>query len=219
MNLIHHAITHTGHRRENNEDAYLVVPGQVYAVADGMGGHAAGEVASQIAITTCKIHPIHTDFLMDRMFTAAHRSILEEAGRHPEYRGMGTTLTALAFSPYTENPVIVGHVGDSRLYLLRGETCRQITNDHTIYGSSALDNCLGVSPSAFGGAEITEFDVHSGDTIILCTDGLANYANAVKVYTLTRGLTTPQRIATKLVNHALDSGGMDNVTVIALKVV
>lgn len=219
MNLIHHAITHVGRRRENNEDDYLVVPDHLYAVADGMGGHAAGEVASRIAITTCKIHPSHTDFLMDQTFTVAHRAILEEAERHPEYRGMGTTLTALAFAPYSPEQAIVGHAGDSRLYLLRGGNSRQITTDHTIYGSSALDNCLGVSRSAFGGAEITQFDVQPEDRIILCTDGLANYANAEEILALTRGLTTPKAIAKKLVNHALDSGGADNITVIVVKVV
>jgi protein phosphatase len=220
--------------RGNNEDSVYAGP-RLLAIADGMGGHAAGEVASKIVIGA--LEPLDDDrppgdligALRDSVVEANHR-ISDAVERDKELDGMGTTLTALRFAG---SQVALVHVGDSRAYLLRGDLLSQITHDDT-YVQSLVDSGKltpdeakdhprkSVILRALRGAEV-EPDVsireaRAGDRYLLCTDGLSD---VVSTETILETLRIPeaQECADRLVELALRGGGPDNVTVIVADVV
>lgn len=212
--------THAGLVRENNEDAYLDTPG-LYAVADGMGGHAAGEVASQLATDMLRVNGtmlwngFDPTVFLRCSFGAAHADISINASTYPARAGMGTTLTALAIR---DGIATIAHVGDSRCYLVRDGIGKQLTTDQA--GPRGLTNCLGSRADAFKGAEVHTLPVRSGDVFVLCSDGLGDYADAAAVGCMvenTRALGV-EGMAHRLVNYALESGGHDNVTVVVVEV-
>lgn len=221
----HAALTHVGRVRKSNEDNFLAIPGRLYACADGMGGHMAGEVASKIAIQALKDGLTKTPFDLGRTFKAAHTYIVRAIHEAPDHRygkafsgGMGTTLTALSFNS-TGNHAIVAHVGDSRCYLIRNGRGMQVTTDHHS-GWGRLANCLGVSESSHVKTDIIPIEVRRGDVFVLCTDGLSNYCDTDRTAMLVkkhiaRGL---DQVAAELVQAALDDGGADNITVIVVEV-
>jgi protein phosphatase len=220
--------------RGNNEDSVYAGP-RLLAIADGMGGHAAGEVASKIVIGT--MEPLDDDrvpgdliaALRGAVFEANHR-IADAVEHDGELDGMGTTLTALRFAG---SQVALVHVGDSRAYLLRDSTLTQITHDDTYVqylvdtGKLTEDEAKdhprkSVILRALRGAEVDP-DVsiresHAGDRYLLCSDGLSD---VVSVETMAEALRIPdpQECADRLVELALRSGGPDNVTVIVADVV
>lgn len=231
MNLHSAAKMHVGLVRTNNEDSFLCDDRNgLFAVADGMGGHQAGEVASGFAIDTLKRNAfiLRLGFcvhgLIEKAFASAHFAILADIKQHPSRSGMGTTLTALAFGDATAQ---VAHVGDSRCYLVRDGIGRQLTTDHSISGTSILTNCLGSKPGAHIGTDIVTEDARSGDVFILCSDGLSDYVSAgdlARFVGMARKLSKdapellPSRLAHFLVTRALRLGGHDNITVIVVAV-
>ena len=235
-------MTDRGRRRARNEDALLLRPhARIYGVADGMGGHAAGNVASRIAIDVladaferAPSPRIRASTLARRMlgvFDDANRAILEHAAAHRECAGMGTTLTALAPLVGTAQCVIA-HVGDSRAYRLRGSELVQLTRDHTWVQqqvdsgmltsvearhhplSSVLSRVLGTA--AVGPADTLVVDAAPGDVFLLSSDGLTTMLTDDEVgMLLDRPLPLEQR-AGDLIDAANLRGGLDNITVVLL---
>jgi serine/threonine protein phosphatase PrpC len=234
MNLRVGARTDVGRVREGNEDSYMVHE-PLYAVADGMGGHQGGEVASKLALET-----LGRLALEDSRDTApnladavreANRAVLDKASTDPGLHGMGTTLTAVVAGG---NRVFLAHVGDSRAYLLRDGHMDQLTEDHTVVEGlvregrltrqeaeihpqrSILTRALGVD----GEVEVEEKsqDVREGDRILLCSDGLTGMVPEQEIERILAELEDPQRAAEALVDAANDAGGQDNITAVVLDV-
>ncbi len=220
--------------RGNNEDSVYAGP-RLLAIADGMGGHAAGEVASKIVIAT--MEPLDDDHVPGDLIAALRSAVLEAnqriadaVGQNRELDGMGTTLTALRFAG---SQVALVHVGDSRAYLLRGGELSQITHDDTYVqylvdsGKLTPDEAKdhprkSVILRALRGAEVDPDvsirEAQDGDRYLLCSDGLSD---VVSIETMHEALQIPdpQESADRLVELALRSGGPDNVTVIVADVV
>jgi protein phosphatase len=215
--------------RGNNEDSVYAGP-RLLAIADGMGGHAAGEVASKIVIGT--MESLDDDRSLGDLIAALREAVLDANQRiadavqkNPDLDGMGTTLTALRF---VGSRVGLVHVGDSRAYLLRGDVLSQITHDDTyvqylvdtgkITPDEAKDHPRkSVILRALRGAEV-ELDVsireaHPDDRYLLCSDGLSDVVSTETIADTLR-ITDPQECADRLVELALRGGGPDNVTVV-----
>jgi PPM family protein phosphatase len=233
-----------GRRRPRNEDALLLLPeSRIFAVADGMGGHAAGDIASRLAIAelaaafTVPGAPVtDADALAERMtaaFASANRAVLGHGAEHPGDAGLGTTLTALA--PLDSEPCcVIAHIGDSRAYLLRGGALMQLTRDHTWVQqqvdagmltprqarshpySSVLLRVLGMPD--VGRADIVALDVLPGDTLLLCTDGLSGMITDGDLRTMLARDLDVARHAHELVEAANLRGGVDNITGIVIRV-
>jgi protein phosphatase len=220
--------------RGNNEDSVYAGP-RLLAIADGMGGHAAGEVASKIVIGT--MEPLDDDRTPGDLITAMREAVLEANHRIADaveqdknLDGMGTTLTALRFAG---GQVALVHVGDSRAYMLRGDVLSQITHDDTYVqylvdsGKLTPDEAKdhprkSVILRALRGAEV-EPDVsireaRAGDRYLLCSDGLSDVVSTETIFETLR-IPEAQECADRLVELALRSGGPDNVTVIVADVI
>ncbi|MEO6886493.1 MAG: PP2C family serine/threonine-protein phosphatase [Jatrophihabitantaceae bacterium] len=215
--------------RGNNEDSVYAGP-RLLAIADGMGGHAAGEVASKIVIST--LENLDEDRSLGDLMAALRDSVAEAnqriedaVQRKPELEGMGTTLTALRF---VGTSVGLVHVGDSRAYLLRGDGLSQITHDDTyvqflvdsgkLTPEEAKDHPRkSVILKALRGAQvdpdISIREARPGDRYLLCTDGLSDVISTETILETMR-ILDPQECADRLVELALRGGGPDNVTVI-----
>jgi PPM family protein phosphatase len=228
--------TDTGRVRRQNEDALLVRPDiGVHAVADGMGGHAAGEVASAIAVDIIErtvqhaaahgTDPLHA---IEDAVLAANAAILAEAHRDPARQGMGTTATVLITPDDTRYRI--AHVGDSRAYLLRDDDLRQITVDHTWVHeqvrrgylteegarrhpfASVLTRVVGTEAEVR--VDVIDGDTRPGDVFLLCSDGLtAVLDDAALRVVLSRPDSLEER-ADALVRPAFEGGGPDNITVV-----
>lgn len=232
--------TDVGLRRSNNEDAFVSAADLgVLALADGMGGAASGEVASGIFADTVRERfsagppPSvgEAEELVLRSFLLANRRILELAARAPEHRGMGCTGEMVVFSG---DRYVVGHVGDSRVYLFRGGRLRQVTKDHS-FVQEQVDRGLLTSVQArihpwrhmllraIGIHDSLEVDLLSGkahpeDLFLLCSDGLTDMIGDPLIEErLGSGLSLGEK-AERLVRDACDAGGYDNVTVVLGKV-
>lgn len=232
VHTFHTFASHVGNR-ENNEDSYLALPG-VYAVADGMGGHPAGEVASRIVVEHLRGNfPVvrglgASEQVFRTCFDACNRKLLDYMQRHPATHGMGTTLTALVFDGST---VIIGHVGDSRCYRVRAGRCEQITRDHNAPGLAPasfsaeekqdhwpLLNCLGARSSSYRGADVFSMSVLEGDVFVLATDGLELTVYEIGVIVECKRALPRADIAGALVQSMLRKGANDNVTVVAVRI-
>ena len=214
--------THVGLRRTDNQDSLLRDDHRrLYAVADGMGGHAAGDVASKMAIRALRLGDVETPESLRGVFSDAHAGILRKWGEmvgDSVYRrdGMGTTLSALVLRG---DRALVAHVGDSRVYRIRAGFVEQLTADHTDgYFKNVLANCLGSSPAAHSRTDVAERSVRTGDCFVLCSDGLSNYLDDPGDLVRLRSGRSISDFAKALVAHALDGGGIDNVTVVAVAV-
>ena len=254
--------THPGKVRGNNEDNFHVVqfgrylrtmlsslpaghypeeldrPGYGFVVADGMGGHAAGEVASRTAITLLVEYALQTpDWILGReddllarvmerttgRFRSVNEAILAEAQSRPGLRGMGTTLS-LALSLVDD--LIVAHVGDSPVYLFRKGRLNRLTRDHTVAQEHAafdaahaarfrhvLTRAIGVGDTG-GGPDVARYKLLDGDRLLLCTDGLTEMVGDESIAReLARGASS-EETCQALVERALEGGGKDNVTVV-----
>lgn len=233
-----------GKVRQGNEDALYADPALgVFIVADGMGGHVAGEVASQIVTET--VGPgvgravesgLEGEQLQKRtleLIAEANEAILERAENEPEKRGMGTTLTLLTLGP--KSGYFMSQVGDSRGYMLRNGELKQITRDHTVVQQQvdrgaltpeqARDHPLShILTRALGTESNVEADCYGnsaqgGDMFLLCSDGLSGMLTDLAIQEiLSRPSENLQEIADALIDAANDAGGMDNITAVVVKV-
>src|SRR5438270_3946577 len=241
------SLTDVGLQRENNEDSLLYWEpdtdqefrrkGRLAIVADGMGGYEGGQEASRIAVETVR-HLYDRDFAGDAQaallnaFLAAHDSIQRYAFEHPQFYGMGTTCTALAI---VDRQLYFAHVGDSRLYLVRGESTSKLTRDHSYVGRLVesgivrsedaeshpqrhiLTAALGSGRDILPHVPEQPIALEENDVLILCTDGLWSL---VTDQDLLRGAQTQSLsdACMKLVRMALERGGPDNITLQVLRV-
>ncbi|MBP1601869.1 MAG: stp 1 [Acidobacteria bacterium] len=263
------ALSHVGKVRENNEDHYLVgrlrrsleplmtsVPaehlpqwdevGHALLVADGMGGAAAGEVASGMAVSVLmnlvgeaakwgrRIDADEAQALTERLgnyYSEIHSRLIEEAQADPRLSGMGTTLT-LAYSFCKD--LFIAHVGDSRAYLFRQNELHQLTCDHTL--AQALAARGQIAPEAVAGhrfkhvltnvlgghsgpvqTEIQHMRLEQGDRLLLCSDGLTDMVTDAQIARVLTRIQRSDQACRALVDLALEAGGKDNVTVVAAR--
>ena len=222
------AATDIGQVREGNEDSYLVVQ-PLYAVADGMGGHRGGEVASSLALETVQGMFEREEGSLADQVAEANRAVFDRSQNDRSVSGMGTTLTA---AQVDGNRVHLVHVGDSRAYLLRGGELTQITEDHTLVHRmvmegeitpeeaethphrSILTRALGVDQNI----QVDEGDIETvpGDRILLCTDGLTGMVPEGQIREILLETPDPQEAVEKLVKVANRAGGIDNITALIL---
>lgn len=230
--------TSTGKIRALNEDSFFVSDtsdGTVLAVvADGMGGHNAGEVASAEMVNMLKnsVFSAGTDtkiVLLDAI-ECANNAIYKMSVRSPQLHGMGTTVTACVI---TDGKVTAAQVGDSRLYLIRDGEITQITKDHSLVemliesGSITKEDAKhhpqkNVITRAIGTdstvqADIYEFNATPGDTVLLCSDGLVNMVEDEKILSLITETEDFETLAGNLVNEAENAGGVDNITAVLIR--
>lgn len=229
--------TDVGLRRANNEDAFVSSPELgLLALADGMGGAASGEVASGIFADTVRElrsgGPPPTreeaEDLVRRTFLLANQRIRELAAREPAHKDMGCTGEMVVFTD--EEGYVVGHVGDSRIYLLRGGRLRQVTKDHSFVQEQVDQGMLTPEQArvhayrhmilrAVGIHDALAVDLiagkaYEGDLFMLCSDGLSDMVGDAQIEdTLASGLSLEEK-AERLVRIACDAGGHDNVTVV-----
>ena len=251
MELSFWAATDVGRKREHNEDNFLVDKKlSLFVVADGMGGHASGEVASRLAVETIVSYfeetghdrpltwPFKIDHAqkreVDRLVTSiklANLKIHEEAQRNPACRGMGTTLVSTMF---TEDALIVGHVGDSRVYRLREGLFDQLTEDHSLLNDYIKMKNLSpeeiaafphknVIVRALGMKSTVQVDViveqpRLGDLYVLCSDGLSGMVTDTEIAEVVANERDLNKVCDRLIAKANANGGLDNVTVVAIRV-
>jgi protein phosphatase len=229
--------THMGQIRDGNEDNFVAIEG-LYFVADGMGGHSAGEVASEIAVrilqevyTDPKVRVSSPGLLADAISTA-NTAIFMEAMHDSSKTGMGTTLTGLAVTNGPDNQIVVANVGDSRTYLWRHGELRQVTKDHshvqTLVDRGAITRAearvhfqRNIVLRAMGIESWVDIDtfpmtVEDGDRYIMCSDGLVDEADDDEIETEIRLSVSVQDLADRLVDLANRNGGRDNITVVVV---
>ncbi|OUO33689.1 protein phosphatase [Olsenella sp. An293] len=218
--------------RGHNEDSFLLRT-PLFVVSDGMGGHAAGEVASSIAVETIGDRAPGTadDVLLGAAVEAANLAVIKGAEDGIGKPGMGCTATAVLIE---KNRMAVAHVGDSRVYVLHHGTLVRITHDHSYVeelvdcgqitadearthpSRSIITRALGSDPEMY--ADHFSLEVNDGDRIILCSDGLSSMISDSEIEAVAVSSATPQQAADNLVAAALTAGGADNVTVVVVDV-
>jgi protein phosphatase len=241
------SLTDVGRLRANNEDSYLywepdsnedfARKGRLAVIADGMGGYEGGQEASRLAVETVR-HVYEHKFAADPQATlitgmhAAHETIQRFAIEHPQFAGMGTTCTALGI---VGRNLSFAHVGDSRLYLIRGESISRLTRDHSYVGrlvesgivrpedaeshpqrhilTAALGSGREIIPHVPEQAVLLEYR----DVVLLCTDGLWSMVGEAELSRVARS-ETPVAACQRLIDMALERGGPDNVTALILRV-
>jgi len=225
-------LTDTGRQREANEDSYFS-RSPLFAVADGMGGAQAGEVASRMAVEAFERTDeadASPEELLRRTAQEANREIFEHAQGDSSHSGMGTTLTAALLHG---NEISFGHVGDSRAYVFRAGRLKQITNDHSLVEElrrqgkltrdqaaehpqrSVITRALGPEPTV--DVDTMTFSAHPGDVFLLCSDGLTTMLGDEDVAAILAREDNLQMAARRLVRAANDRGGRDNITVILFR--
>ncbi|MCA1784155.1 MAG: Stp1/IreP family PP2C-type Ser/Thr phosphatase [Intrasporangiaceae bacterium] len=222
--------------REGNEDAYLVAD-SVVAVADGMGGHLAGEVASSTALEPLReldgrVFPDANDALaaLRDAVVAANQTVVQMAADEPSYRGMGTTLTAALLEG---RRLHVAHVGDSRAYLFRDGTFSQLTDDHTFVQHlidegqitreeaakhpqrSMITRAIGVSEEI--DVDAMTLDLKPDDVVLLCSDGLTGPVSDAAIAEVLGSADELERSLDRLIEMANEAGGPDNITAVILR--
>ena len=221
-----------GRVRAGNEDRFLARP-PLFAVADGMGGHRGGEVASALAIDQLERASIGSgradaDVIVDAL-ERSNAAIREQARAHRRLRGMGTTCTVAVVA---DGVVHVGHVGDSRAYRYRAGGMEQLTEDHSLVASMVRDGALdpeaahsdarrNIITRALGAEDRVRVDVVSsglepGDRIVLCSDGLSGQVREDAMAAVLDAEPDLRRAVDRLVDLANEAGGDDNVTVIVI---
>jgi len=241
------SLTDPGRVRPNNEDSFGQfgpsnddeegTTGWLFVVADGMGGHRGGEIASALAVKT-----IESSYYADTgpsrsaalklAVEGANRLILEEAISNPSLTGMGTTCTAMAVH---DGFAYFVHVGDSRAYVLRESEFVQLTQDHSLVGEmvrsgilsdedarnhpkrNVITRSLGVQSTVVADTPFTPFKLEQNDVFVLCSDGLTSMVDDAEIAELASG-NTPSNATKMLVNLANQRGGKDNITAVVVKV-
>lgn len=230
--------TDIGQVRENNEDSLWAAPG-ILVVCDGMGGHVAGEVASGLAVEVIQSFPFTGSDPEAEVLSAIHQAqerILDAAKNNEEYHGMGSTITLAVVSDPDEagNAVLtVGHVGDSRCYVLSGGRLEQLTSDHSVVAELVRAETITAEEArhhpkkhiltqVLGAAEIdvelVARTLEPGALIMLCTDGLTDLVDDSLIEETLNKDFHSSNLAQDLVDLANQSGGVDNVTVIVAKI-
>ena len=237
--------THPGKVRSHNEDFVTAdAEAELAVLADGMGGHNAGEVASRIAVEVvssglraehardASLDRRSAEALITKHIALANTKVLEAARANPQYAGMGTTLVVVLWHA---GNVSFGHVGDSRLYRLRGEGFEQITRDHSLLqeqidsgmitreaaklsqNKNLVTRALGIDAEV--DTEVHVYETRPGDTYLLCSDGLSDMVGDEDMQlTLTSLQANLQLAAEQLVQQANDNGGRDNISVILVRI-
>jgi PPM family protein phosphatase len=231
-------ISETGLVRSNNEDVWSVVPEKKFFIlADGMGGHNAGEVASSFAVESmCEsIHslPAKADVenacqLLREAIAKANSKVFEESHHHPDYAGMGTTLSCILV---LDNFLVYGHIGDSRLYRYRNRL-QQLTEDHslrhtlwnkeeessspTLLLRNVITRAIGTQATVL--PDIGVIPLYSKDLYMLCSDGLSDYVEEDKIARALSSIGPLEAMGRNLVELALEKGGNDNITLLLVRV-
>lgn len=248
MELEFAALTDVGQVRQKNEDShgrYLPdddserdTKGVMFVVADGMGGHRGGEIASQLAVeTVISLYYASNDSepaaLLEQCFAEANRRILEKSTSEVDLFGMGTTCTTMVARP---GEAFFAHVGDSRAYILRDGEFRQVTEDHSLVGEmvrsgilssedaqhhpkrNVITRSLGTQHNLATDLPETPFPLQDGDVFLICSDGLTSMVSDDKLKKVLSS-NDPKTACHKLVDMANATGGKDNITVQVVKVV
>jgi len=225
--------------RTNNEDRFLLLPKRcLFAVCDGLGGHAAGEVASRIAAESLErrvdCNGDQPRALLGDALQEANSQIISDQRNHPEHVGMGTTVSLLWIPSSKISEGWIGHVGDSRVYRLRNGAFAQLTDDHSpiyrLYKEGSLEKddlrfhpqknlierSLGLSPVV--DSDIFPVDIQAGDLFLLCTDGLTDLVSDADIADACKTASW-EDLCDVLIDEALELGGYDNVTVVVAKIV
>ncbi|SHM08551.1 protein phosphatase [Caldanaerovirga acetigignens] len=238
--MIHCAKSDRGRVRPNNEDAFYIPENMnellLFIVADGMGGHNAGEVASRLAVEEissfikskyyAKSFQEDVVLLIKEAFKAANEKIYTMSLQSEQLAGMGTTATLALFN---QGRVYIGHVGDSRAYMLRGDHLRQLTKDHSLVWQlmeegrltaqeikchpmrNIITRALGVDEKV--DVDVYDYEYKSGDIFLLCSDGLTNMLDDEKIREIILNADSIEAAAERLVQAANNLGGHDNITV------
>lgn len=230
-----YALTHVGRVRTVNQDAYyLPAAGENFAiVADGMGGHKAGEIASRIAVEEfsrwLRCAPRPNEDSIRYAVTEANRAIYMKARMEPDKAGMGTTLTALWVDT---SRVYLAHIGDSRAYLLRDGEMTQLSRDHSLVAEMVergeitpeearvhphrhfITRAMGTNP--YVTADVSWFERQPDDVWLLCSDGLSNYFEAEELGEILSGRGDWSQKVSHLVETAIRRGGSDNITAVII---
>ncbi len=226
------ARTDVGRVREDNEDSMLV-QAPLFAVADGMGGHTAGDIASQTCIQVITEmsakEPPNADGALVDYVEKANAAIYSKAQNDPQLAGMGTTCTLIYLDGSTAH---LAHVGDSRSYLVRGSEISQITEDHTLVERmvregrlsreeaarhpqrNIISRALGIDADVR--VDTIDIEVTDGDRLIICSDGLSSMLDDDSILGTIEGVSDPQEAAERLVAAANERGGEDNITVVVI---
>jgi protein phosphatase len=224
-----YALSDPGRRRRQNEDSYVVTP-PLFALADGMGGAQAGELASRIAVETMGAEADSTgEERVEKLIREANRRVFVRSHEDVGASGMGTTITAALVAD--DGTVTIGHVGDSRAYRLRGDRLEQLTEDHSLVAElvrsgrlsaeeadrhpqrSVITRAVGTDPEV----DVDVFTVpgEPGDLFLLCSDGLTDMVGDDEIQRiLAEGRDDLETTARDLVNRANRGGGEDNITVV-----
>ncbi len=240
MKRLFTGLTDPGLVRSVNQDAWYNDPkGRFFIVADGMGGHAGGQEASRIACETIKDYlssnwdtSESSQDLLNSALLKANQAILQDQRSHPERSDMGTTAVVVIFRE--DDQPWCGHVGDSRLYRLRGARLDQLTEDHTWVARAlklgeltpdqakvhpyrhVLSQCLGREDLIQ--IDVHPFEVQPGDRLLLCSDGLTEELADNTIAASLKSIRVCEKAAAALVNAAKDKGGRDNITVVVIAV-
>jgi PPM family protein phosphatase len=226
----HAGLSHPGRRRRRNEDAFVVAP-PLFAVADGMGGAKAGEIASRLAAAA--IREEEGDRVdVAELIQEANRRVFERARDDAAASGMGTTMTLALVE---DDHVTIGHVGDSRAYRLRDGTLEQLTEDHSLVAElvrsgklspeeavthpqrSVITRALGTDPDV--DVDTFTVDAQPGDLFLLCSDGLTTMVGDERIVdVVAESRDDLERAAKQLIADANRSGGEDNVTVVFFEI-
>lgn len=235
MKRLFTGLTDVGILRSVNQDAYFIdADGRFFIVADGMGGHAGGQEASRIATQAIQTYLVdhwqsaeNSRSLLEGALLSANQNILKDQRSHPERSDMGTTAVAVIFRD--EQPWCA-HVGDSRLYRLRGAKLEQITEDHTWVARAmkvgeitpdqarvhpwrhVLAQCLGRED--LHTIEVQPLQVQPGDRLLLCSDGLTEELSDQLIASHLKSIRVCERAAAALIDAAKNHGGRDNITVV-----
>jgi len=237
-----YGMTDIGKKRGANEDAYLLIPEKkIYVVSDGMGGHNAGEVASQTAIKALEsffvgieMQSIPKESISETLINAvldANKMVRAKGMSANEYSNMGCTVVLVFID---QNILHVGHVGDSRVYLIDKKDIVQVTTDHSVvmelvqagemtkaearcsYLKNQLSQALGISAEVR--PEYIRRELKKGDTVLLCTDGLWDMLSDDQIHKSVNEGGTPEKTCKMLLNLANEAGGDDNITVIVTRI-
>lgn len=227
-------LTDTGRRRLQNEDAFVCRP-PLFAVADGMGGAQAGELASRLAASTIEDggDAPRSEAELAELIHAANLRVFERAAVDPQAAGMGTTATVVVVDEIA-GTLTLAHVGDSRAYRVRDGALEQLTSDHSLVAElvrngrlteeeaavhparSVITRALGTEPEIE--VDTATYELQPGDLVLLCSDGLSSMVADRAIATLAAAAPGPAEATEALVAAANDAGGEDNVTVVAFEI-
>ncbi|NLW43206.1 MAG: Stp1/IreP family PP2C-type Ser/Thr phosphatase [Tissierellia bacterium] len=237
------AVSNVGKVRNNNEDSYYISEKEnfpLFIVADGIGGHNFGEIASKMAVDVIKntiktienydnLDELESDMI--KAISNANDEVYDMSNSADEYAGMGTTLTALYVY---HDSMLIGHVGDSRTYAVNDREIRQLTEDDTIVNrllklgeitpseainhpkKNIITNAIGTDSNI--DISLVQYNYGKGEYILMCTDGLTDMATNEEILNTINEQKTPSKISAKLLEIALEAGGKDNITLIILQV-